>query len=193
MTADVPPYIYVAEYISSENFTTRRSSSSKNITRTSGSHKLIDCNVVEVLSFVESRTQYEYEDLEISLPQNLSFLKTTFKNSEYILSLEEDWDDNNSPAYDIKTWKTSINFVTIYAKSILEHFNKIIVNPKIFHGPNGSIDILFENEKSTLLFNILENSDFTLYFGKDKSGNISKGQIRIDELNYSLLPIFYNL
>lgn len=58
---------------------------------------------------------------------------------------------------------------------------------------NGSIDILFENEKSTLLFNILENSDFTLYFGKDKSGNISKGQIRIDELNYSLLPIFYNL
>lgn len=150
-------------------------------------------NTFELPSIIQSLSTYNYgDDLNLIIPIKLSFLKQAFERSEYILALDDDWDDNGSKSYSIDTWSAAVRFIHKFATTIFNDFNKKIVPPKIYHGPNQSIDILIENEKYSLLINLPHNSTKAIYFGRDIDGNNSKGEINIDKINYALNPLAFN-
>lgn len=133
---------------------------------------------------------YTYKNhLTLTIPKEISYLKKAFQNSEYILSLDDDWDDMNSPKYELETWINTIKFVHNYATKTYDSLHKKIEVPKIYHGPNKSIDVLFENDNYSLLINIPFNSNTAIYYGRDTDGNNVKGELNILKFNHSLTPI----
>lgn len=163
--------------------------------------KLDSFNIFEVkysdiephISFeVKKKTlQYKYDECFLEINTELSYLEKSFIDSEYIIQLEDNWDDEGASKYDLQTWYKSLNFVNNYANTLFLDFNKKIIPPKIYHGPSGSIDILFETENYTLLINILKKGIYAEYFGKDKLNNTTKGTITVDKMNKSLIPLAF--
>lgn len=136
---------------------------------------------------------YNFKDnFSLKIPFELRYLEYIYQKSEYIIYLENDWNDEGAPKYDFEVWKKALNFVNEYATSMLLDFNKKIESPKIYHGPKGSIDILIENYNYSLLINVVADKEKAVYFGKDNYGNISKGEINTSKINGALIPIAFN-
>lgn len=136
---------------------------------------------------------YNFNDIFfLKIPFELRYLENVYKKSEYIIHLEDDWNDDGASKYDFEDWKKALSFVNDYATTILHDFNKKIESPKIYHGPKGSIDILIENNKYSLLINVISKAEKAVYFGKDNQGNISKGEINTSKFNGALVPIAFN-
>jgi hypothetical protein len=66
--------------------------------------------------------------------------------SEYILDLKDDWDDEGSIGYEVATWKRTVDLLKTLSKNALSDFGVVIDAPKIYHGPNGGIDMLWKTE-----------------------------------------------
>ncbi|MFN7045740.1 MAG: hypothetical protein ACK4M1_11145 [Flavobacterium sp.] len=136
---------------------------------------------------------YNFNEIfSLKIPFELRYLESAYQKAEYIIHLEDDWNDEGALKYNFEVWKKALNFVNEYATTILIDFNKKIESPKIYHGPKGSIDILIENEKYSLLINVIADTEKAIYFGKDGFGNISKGEINISKINGALIPIAFN-
>lgn len=136
---------------------------------------------------------YKFNDsFSLKIPFELKYLEKAYQKSEYIINLEDDWDDEGSTKYDFEIWKKALIFVNHYSTSLLLDFNKKIEMPKIYHGPNGSIDILLENENYSLLINYIGKIDKAYYYGNDNFGNITKGEINATKFNSALIPIAFN-
>lgn len=140
--------------------------------------------------FVHIYTKDNYSKV---IDSELYYLYDTIKASEYILTLEENWDDEGAPSYNKFVWQKAVDFLLEYSELVLKEYNKKIISPKIYHGPNGTIDILFENSNYTLLINILEDGLHAEYFGQDKRKNTAKGTINLSNINKSLIPLANNL
>ena len=134
--------------------------------------------------------EYSYEGNVIAqVPVELSFIIESIKKSEYILDLEDDFDDNGSQKYAKSTWLSSIEFLINYSNSLYDTFNVIIEKPKIYNGPNSSIDILWENEKYTFLININKNGLDASFYAENNSNTQSiKGQFKLNEYFNSFIP-----
>lgn len=136
---------------------------------------------------------YNFNDsFSLKIPFDLRYLENAYQKSEYIINLEDDWDDEGSLKYDFEVWKRALTFVNHYSTSLLLDFNKKIELPKIYHGPNGSIDILIENANYSLLINYVGNIEKAYYYGNDNFGNITKGEINVMKVNSALIPIALN-
>lgn len=147
------------------------------------------------IDHIFNKTVYNYRDIFIlEIPNEIQYLNEALKKSEYILELEQDWDDLDSPKYDIETWKKSIIFLVDYSKILLKDFNKKIAVPKIYHGPKGTIDILWEENEYKLLINIVNNGENAIFYGSnnDHSNNI-KGEISLKNFTKTLVPLAFNL
>jgi hypothetical protein len=116
-------------------------------------------------------------------------LKYLFE-SLYILQLEENFDDENSPKYDEKTWIEVIKFLIHYAETLHQDFNIKIDVPKIYHAPKSSIDILWETSTYTLLINVLKNGENAVFYAdnNDKSHR-ARGEFKLKQFNHSLIPL----
>lgn len=148
---------------------------------------------IKVNKAISKEISYNFNDIfSLKIPSELRYLENVYKKSEYIIKLEDDWNDDGASKYDFEVWKKALNFVNDYAITILLDFNKKIETPKIYHGPKGSIDILIENNKYSLLINVIDQSEKAVYFGKDNHGNISKGEINTSKINGALVPIAFN-
>ncbi|MGH7900630.1 MAG: hypothetical protein ACRENZ_02725, partial [Thermodesulfobacteriota bacterium] len=99
------------------------------------------------------------DELIIELPYQFESLYNSIEESKYILELEENWDGEGSPTYKQSTWRRAIEFISNYAIWIFSETNRIIDAPKIYHGPNGSIDILWKKENYRLLINIPDDAE----------------------------------
>jgi hypothetical protein len=115
-------------------------------------------------------TQYKFSELNKEI-----------EKSKYILDLKDNWDDEGSVGYDKITWVKSVEFVTKYANWILESFNKIIDTPKIYHGPKGGIDILWERENYRMLIHIDKEGVNGLFYADNNDGQISEGQFHVQD------------
>jgi hypothetical protein len=122
------------------------------------------------------------------LPSELTFLFKTFNKSQYILQLEDDWDDAGSDKYDESTWINAITFLTRCAKNLYDDFNVIINAPKIYHGPKGSIDILWEPSAYRLVINIPKDGDKAMFYADNYKDQITEGSFNLDNFNVSLIP-----
>ncbi len=127
------------------------------------------------------------------LPLELSFLFKTMDKSQYILELEDDWDDAGGEKYEETTWKNAMLFLTRYAKNLFNDFNIIINSPKIYHGPKGSIDILWEPSAYRLVINIPKEGDKAMFYADDYKDQITEGVFHLDGFNVSLIPFAIQL
>jgi len=111
------------------------------------------------------------------LPQELDSLsKEITRSVKKILSLSNDFDDENSKSYQVETVDRAIMFVKKLAISALKVNNTIIPVPKILPGPDGSIDVCWKQDAFSLLINFpAEAEELPTYFGEDTVGNTTEG------------------
>lgn len=100
------------------------------------------------------------------------------EKSKYILELPDDWDDEGSPKYEEEVFINAIEFLIKSVQDIKDEFDVIIDTPKILHGPDGSIDVLWKNADYKLLLNISpdENNIATFYGYNSNIGSEIKGK-----------------
>lgn len=127
-------------------------------------------------------------DLFINLPLNLDFLEDEILRSKYILEFKPDWDDDNAEAYNLDTLKISINFLIQFATWIKETYNLNMIKPKIYHGPNGSIDFTWYDDGYRLFVNIEKNGVNGHYYSDFNKTQVSEGNFELNgKINFSML------
>jgi hypothetical protein len=98
--------------------------------------------------------------------------------SRSILDLPDNWDDEGSPGYNLATWERATNLVRKMSYEYKRKFGCSAEPPKIYNGPQGSIDVLWKLSNRKVLINIPANenepSDF---FGSDGAGDEIQGEI----------------
>jgi hypothetical protein len=104
----------------------------------------------------------KYNFFETPLEVTHIDLIPAFEKSKAILDLLENWDDEGALPYE----KT----VLIEAVSLVNKLHRSNWPlPKIYHGPRGSIDCLWENSENTFLVNC--GKEITFYDQKNDKGS----------------------
>lgn len=134
--------------------------------------------------------EYTIRNVTFIIPEYLKELIKAIEKSAYILDLKYDFDDNKSLSYNIKTWEKSINFIINFGKYVFENYRQIILIPKIYHGKNGGIDLLWENYNSDCkIFIRLDEYVMKGVFVAYNIDQESKGNFLVSNVDFSLLPI----
>ena len=126
--------------------------------------------------------------LEFSNIFNELFIE--IEKSKYILDLEDDYDDEGAESYSKEIWEKSTQFLISNAKNIYKQESKIIDVPSIFHGPDGSIDILWQKEDYRLLINIDKNEIVSFYGDYYREAKKIKGEEKLDQVKSNFLQFF---
>lgn len=142
-----------------------------------------------VIEFKPAKISIKLDSKEIiKLPIHFKDLAEKIEESKYMLDFKDNWDDEGSIRYKKETWIRAIKFIINYLKWAKEKADSIIKIPNIAHGPNGSIDIYWNDKNYRMLINIPENpeSPFSIY-GDDYENNKVKGTLDPAKFNYGML------
>lgn len=122
------------------------------------------------------------------LPSELSSIKMAISESEWILRLPNNWDDEGGIGYSLDTLKSASSFLTDYAVEILNKEDFPLPPPRITPGPDGSIDLHWVENKYGFLINFEpEPSDAITFYGEAGDGNYIKGKLKRGEINRAIL------
>lgn len=146
---------------------------------------------IDRLPVYHKNINYIFQNIHIGdIPENLLYLLPNIEKSKSILSFEDDWDDEESHKYDIHTWIVTIRFLLNYSKVLYQDFNIEIDTPKIYPGPKGSIEILWEENNYKLLINIEKKGEDALFYADNQSNSqVTEGHFKVNNFKMSLLPI----
>lgn len=134
------------------------------------------------------------DNINIRVSQDLPILIQSIEKSKYILELKDNWDDEGAKAYLKDTWIKAIKFIVNYAELILAHTGKSIIAPNIYHGPDGSIDLLWKHLSFNLLINIPEDATLLgTFYGDDYGSQKIEGSFNPELVKTSLFPFLVNL
>lgn len=129
---------------------------------------------------------------KFTIPAYIPELKDEILHSEYILDLEYDFDDQESPKYEIDTWRKSIKFLIDYLSWVVERYSTSPKIPKIYNGPKGSIDILWEDSRSRMLINIDAEGKLAQFYADKNNSQSTEGQFYLSEyIDYNFLPVIF--
>ncbi len=123
-----------------------------------------------------------------TLPNELLSLQTAIEQSKYILDLKENWDDEGAEAYTEETWIKAISFLCEFSIDTFKIFGKTPITPKVYHGPDGSIDILWKTKDINLLLNIPKDDQPATFSGENSLGQEYEGSLNIENYSLSFLP-----
>lgn len=118
------------------------------------------------------------------LPSELYHIECEIQASDYILELEDNWDDEGALRVDDVVYKNATNFLINYSKWIFQNKGYIIQAPQINPCRDGSIDLSWRIPKARMLINFKnDGSDLAHYYG-DYYNNINsiKGYVKTDEI-----------
>lgn len=119
-------------------------------------------------------TAIQYEHLKI--PPELTHFVASAKESEYILNLEDNWDDEGAPAYSREVWRRAVQFLFASATDLLRGSGGTVPAPVISHGPNGGIDIHWGDKPILLLIHLpAEPAEMATFYGRKQNGSEIKG------------------
>lgn len=90
------------------------------------------------------------------------------------------WDEDSEATYSESTVNKAGDFLAKYAHGVWDHFGKQIPVPKLLPGPEGAVDILWEEESFELLLSVPEQSHVGDYYGQNSEGENTKGIIHLD-------------
>jgi hypothetical protein len=125
-----------------------------------------------------------------SLNNSFSILIKEITESKYILNQKLDWEIENSPLYSLESWLRAIKFIIKYANHVFFKEKQCILTPKIYHGPENSIDIYWDYSHLNMLLNvpILGEGSFSL---DDNGSNKINGFFNPDEPTFKYLPLAF--
>ena len=122
------------------------------------------------------------ENLTFKLPFRFNELAKRIVAAKYILELEDNWDDEGSKSYSERTLKQAIDFIIEYTHWVWDTLNIVITPPKILHGPDQSIDLLWERPSYELLINIPPHpKKIVRFYGDNRKDARIEGQFNINE------------
>jgi len=115
-------------------------------------------------------------------------IEEAIERSHEIVDVADDWDDEGSPGYSQATWERAVGFVRNYARHLWSHHGVRIPAPRILPGPEGSIDIHWEEDSFELLVNIPRDGDQRAeFYGDDHGAIYIKGSLDPSGLNRGLI------
>lgn len=103
-----------------------------------------------VFSIFRGAAAYNTRAMAAALRQ----IEDEIKASRYMLDLGDDWDDEGAPGYRRETWERATGFVRQAAREFAELTGRPAPAPRISHGPESSVDILWDVESRRLLVNV---------------------------------------
>jgi hypothetical protein len=113
----------------------------------------------------------------VVIPSDLSNVAEAIERSKYILELLDDWDGEGSKKYKQETWDRAIQFLLRSTISAWHAKRIVPKTPRIYHGPEGSIDVYWETPGRVLLVNFPESKeDSATFYGSTETGSEVKGQ-----------------
>ena len=131
------------------------------------------------------------ENYSVELPNELKDIAEEIENAVTFLENMEDWDADEGEHYTFSTLKNAVTFLVDYSIWVLDEHSFVIPTPKIYPGPDGSVDILWKNEKFKLLVNIKPYPDlFATFFGKTNEGEeFVEGKFKIGNINQNVFLV----
>ena len=121
-------------------------------------------------------------------PTVLPQIEKAIELSKYILELPENWDEEDSPSYARETWDRATQFTRRTALQYKKSQGQIMPTPEITHGPDGSIDVRWENGGRSLLLNFPANKETPVdFFGVDDENYSIQGTVKLSSQNEWLL------
>jgi hypothetical protein len=124
-----------------------------------------------------------------SLLKELIYLMESIEKSKSILLHEDDWDTEGSQKYSQNTWISAIRFLVDYATTLYADFNIKIEPPKIYEGPKGSIDMIWETHRYRLVVNIDKEGESGMFYADNYKDQKSEGTFNLKQFSKLLLPI----
>jgi hypothetical protein len=127
-------------------------------------------------------------DKSFLLNRKLTNIYKAIQNSENLLELNEDWDDEGAIACNPTIYLRAIVFLVKYSNEVLISHNIVIDFPEINLAKDGSIDLEWRNENYILLINFINSRELDIhYYGEDSSSKtIIKGFIDYKSINKDL-------
>jgi hypothetical protein len=141
---------------------------------------------------IEIRLDTKY----ISIPYAIKQLESVIEDARNILNLDNDWDGNEAVSYNAEIWEKALEFVVNMHLKAFKYFDVELDYPKIQPGPDGSIDIVWEE---TLKYEILANfstdkENIVNFYGEDNTnGSFFKGSFKESSHCSSLLMILIGM
>lgn len=129
------------------------------------------------------------ENITLEIPIGLDKVNQVFVDAKYILNLEDDWDENGGLVYEEEVWKKAAEFLITYFKWIKTIYDGNLYMPKMYHGPNGTIDFVWDELNYRLFINLdcIENKGN--FFSDSPNNQYSEGEFGIDDVKFNLLPL----
>jgi hypothetical protein len=118
-------------------------------------------------------------------------LYDAINRSKYILDFKDNWDENGSKAYLPDTWVKAVRFLIKFYSWRDQHFKLLVKPPKIYQGPEGSIDIYWKSQTFTYLINIGEEEEFATYYYKSPTGTKVEGEFNLINFNVDELQTYF--
>lgn len=120
------------------------------------------------------------------LPRVLRHIDDAIDASRRILELEPD-DELGEIGYAEETWLRAVEFLRKYSERLWNSAEHVLDAPKILPGPDGSIDIHWDEPNYEILINIPADPTVEAGFYGDDRGAISmKGTFDANTLNHGL-------
>ena len=123
-----------------------------------------------------------------TLPDTLLSLQKSIEKSKYILDLQANWDGENAEVYTEDVWIKAVSFLCEFSIDIYNTFGKTPITPAIYHGPEGSIDILWKTDDLNLLLNIPKDDQPATFSGENSLGQEYEGSLNTNNYSLSFLP-----
>lgn len=135
------------------------------------------------LTYNKKSIEFSIKGYNIELPYNLKHIRDAIQDSENLLELEEDWDDDGADATNFETYKNAVNFIVNYSTHILNRFNMVLKKPFIDITRDGSISVEWNSEKAIFLIIFKKSkNEFAYYYGQEKdTNNPFKYRVKIKE------------
>src|SRR5207249_3186795 len=89
----------------------------------------------------------------------LAAIGQSIAQSCHILEMSDDWDGEGSRGYRQETWTRAISFVRASAEAYMRLTSRPLPAPRISHGPDSSIDILWRSGAREVLINVPDSPD----------------------------------
>ena len=104
-------------------------------------------------------------------------LTKEIQDSQYILNLKPNWDEDGALPVSPLIYETSIAFLKNYAVFIAKKYKKTLETPSINPVKNGSIDLEWHTPNARLLINIRDAENAYYYGDQHKNTNSIKGSV----------------
>jgi len=129
---------------------------------------------------VISPTQnFEVQGRTYVISDNLIHILQSIKDSEHILSLEENWDDEGALPVPTHVWESGVIFTLGYSTWISKNRGIVIDAPEISACGDGSVDLTWRTPNARFLINFKnqENLEAVYYGDQYNNKNGIKGTI----------------